>query len=314
MEKLSNDTFRNYILKSIIFNNEIIDVDVNEDVHYYLFAQKLNEYRESDDLAIYFLYVSIITVAFLDTYKLLNTKLNEGRLTSDEEVIYDHIAYITSIEELQIKIDENEGLLEHLINRCVEFIRMNDLRKITTIKKLSEGQKHNLRCDFKLFENDLEQYDYREKMPVEILTKYYAEEMDKTLTEHGIIDPGNRSSNLMTEIMGFIKMLAGYDYETFEELMQDIIVLDYKWNKYIIDKGYSLDTILMDEIQGRLDMYEENSIDTLIQEIFYDSYYFQSLIDSMILIKCDNMYVDENLLSEEMVEDYYMKHVIKSKK
>lgn len=314
MEKLSNDTFRNYILKSIIFNNEIIDADVNEDVHYYLFAQKLNEYRESDDLAIYFLYISIITVAFLDTYKLLNTKLNEGRLTSDEEVIYDHIAYITSIEELQIKIDENEGLLEHLINRCVEFIRMNDLRKITTIKKLSEGQKHNLRCDFKLFENDLEQYDYREKMPVEILTKYYAEEMDKTLTEHGIIDPGNRSSNLMTEIMGFIKMLAGYDYETFEELMQDIIVLDYKWNKYIIDKGYSLDTILMDEIQGRLDMYEENSIDTLIQEIFYDSYYFQSLIDSMILIKCDNMYVDENLLSEEMVEDYYMKHVIKSKK
>lgn len=314
MEKLSNDTFRNYILKSIIFNNEIIDADVNEDVHYYLFAQKLNEYRESDDLAIYFLYVSIITVAFLDTYKLLNTKLNEGRLTSDEEVIYDHIAYITSIEELQIKIDENEGLLEHLINRCVEFIRMNDLRKITTIKKLSEGQKHNLRYDFELFENDLEQYDYREKMPVEILTKYYAEEMDKTLTEHGIIDPGNRSSNLMTEIMGFIKMLAGYDYETFEELMQDIIVLDYKWNKYIIDKGYSLDTILMDEIQGRLDMYEENSIDTLIQEIFYDSYYFQSLIDSMILIKCDNMYVDENLLSEEMVEDYYMKHVIKSKK
>ncbi|MBO5096656.1 MAG: hypothetical protein J6B98_07255 [Bacilli bacterium] len=314
MGKLSNDTFRNYILKSIIFNNEIIDADVNEDVHYYLFAQKLNEYRESDDLAIYFLYISIITVAFLDTYKLLNTKLNEGRLTSDEEVIYDHIAYITSIEELQIKIDENEGLLEHLINRCVEFIRMNDLRKITTIKKLSEGQKHNLRCDFELFENDLEQYDYREKMPVEILTKYYAEEMDKTLTEHGIIDPGNRSSNLMTEIMGFIKMLAGYDYETFEELMQDIIVLDYKWNKYIIDKGYSLDTILMDEIQGRLDMYEENSIDTLIQEIFYDSYYFQSLIDSMILIKCDNMYVDENLLSEEMVEDYYMKHVIKSKK
>ena len=314
MEKLSNDTFRNYILKSIIFNNEIIDADVNEDVHYYLFAQKLNEYRESDDLAIYFLYISIITVAFLDTYKLLNTKLNEGRLTSDEEVIYDHIAYITSIEELQIKIDENEGLLEHLINQCVEFIRMNDLRKITTIKKLSEGQKHNLRCDFELFENDLEQYDYREKMPVEILTKYYAEEMDKTLTEHGIIDPGNRSSNLMTEIMGFIKMLAGYDYETFEELMQDIIVLDYKWNKYIIDKGYSLDTILMDEIQGRLDMYEENSIDTLIQEIFYDSYYFQSLIDSMILIKCNNMYVDENLLSEEMVEDYYMKHIIKSKK
>ena len=314
MGKLSNDTFRNYILKSIIFNNEIIDADVNEDVHYYLFAQKLNEYRESDDLAIYFLYISIITVAFLDTYKLLNTKLNEGRLTSDEEVIYDHIAYITSIEELQIKIDENEGLLEHLINQCVEFIRMNDLRKITTIKKLSEGQKHNLRCDFELFENDLEQYDYREKMPVEILTKYYAEEMDKTLTEHGIIDPGNRSSNLMTEIMGFIKMLAGYDYETFEELMQDIIVLDYKWNKYIIDKGYSLDTILMDEIQGRLDMYEENSIDTLIQEIFYDSYYFQSLIDSMILIKCNNMYVDENLLSEEMVEDYYMKHIIKSKK
>lgn len=312
--KLSNDIFRNYIMKSIIFNGDIQNVELEEDMHYFFFAEKLKKYLESDDNAEYIIYVSIITVAFLDTYKILNTKLVEGTLTPDEEIIYNNIVGITSVEELQTKIDGSASLLEFLIKQCVEFIRLNDLRKITTIKKLNEAQKHSLKNDFELFKNDLEQYEYRGSIPIDVITDYYKKEMDKMIKKQNAMDPGDRSTNLMYEIMGFIKMLAGNDCECFKELIKDIIILDYKWNKFIIDNDYLVGAILKDEIMDRIEKFEDNSIESLVEDVLYDSYYFNNLIDSIILIKCDNMYIDDRLLTEEMVEDYYLKHVKKGKK
>lgn len=130
----------------------------------------------------------------------------------------------------------------------------------------------------------------------------------------GINDIGQRASNVIQEIIGFIRMLCGNDKDEFESLMQKIIFLDYKWNKYIIEHKYTYNSIDMFNIQVRKDKFEDNPVDVLIEESLLDSEYFEELIDSLILIKCDNIYVDDELINQEMVDDYYKKSLNKKLK
>ena len=303
--KLSNDIFRNFMLKSIFNDNSINCTEIDENVFIYSYVQKLKTlYLEGNEI-IYAFYNGIISVAYLDAYKVLNAKLRDSNITFEELQTYNKLSTIFGIEDLQYKLDNDPWLLEEIFKYSLEFIRMNDLRKISTLKKLSEAQKHILKTEFELFKNDLNQYDFKEKIPLEVLTDYYEKEISLEENVVGINDPGQTSFNLMQEIIGFIRMLVGNDYECFKLLMNDIIILDYKWNKFIIDKNYKFDTFRMENIDYRKSLFEENSLDSLIEECLYDSSYFEELIDALILIKCDNMYVDEELINQDIVEKHY---------
>lgn len=307
---LSNDIFRATILKIIFFNAinnyELEEAEVDEKTHLYFAAEKLMEMHNSESFILRNIFNGILETSFLDAYKVLNLKNRESTLNFDEAQIYNKVCSIIDFEDLENAVMTIDDFLEVLLNYALEFYRYNILRKIKTVKALSSAQCAWLLYRFKLFDNDYKQYG--ETINLDILLSYYKKEM-KTY-EMTPIDNGAISANLSEEIIGFIKSLAGMDFDSFETLMEEIIKTDYKWSKYIVDKKNFNNIVDIGDFEEKIEMYENNSLKSLIsEEILVDDYYLNALVDGIILTKCDNLYLDEDIINEEMVDDYYTKNL-----
>lgn len=302
---LSNDVFRNFILK-MIFKDDVKNVEVDENFHIYLVSQKILEMYNSDVKFLQNIANGIFEVAYLDAYKVLNLKNRESNLTYEEIEIYNRISSILNFQELENAVLSIDAFLEDLLKYVLEFYRYNILRKIKTVKALTSAQCASLLYNFKLFDNDFMEYD----SPVNLSTliDYYKKEMK--IYEMTPIDTGAISANLSEEIIGFIKNLAGMDFDSFETLMEEIIKTDYKWSKYIVDKKNFNNVVDIGDFEEKVEMYENNSLDSLIlEEVLIDDYYLNTLIDGVILTKGDNLYLDKSIINEQMVDDYYTKNL-----
>lgn len=307
---LSNDIFRATILK-VIFSNAISNYDleeteVDEKTHLYFAAEKLMQMYNSESVILKNIFNGILETSFIDAYKVLNLKNRESTLSYDETQIYNKICSIIDFEDLENAVMTIDDFFEVLLNYALEFYRYNILRKMKTIKALSSAQCAWLLYRFKLFDNDYKEYG--ETINLDILLDYYKKEMKSY--EMIPIDTGAISANLSEEIIGFIKSLAGMDFDAFKTLMEEIIQTDYKWSKYIVDKKSFNNIIDIGDFEEKVEMYENNSLDSLIlEEVLIDDYYLSALIDGIILTKCDNLYLNENIINEQMVDDYYTKNL-----
>lgn len=302
---LSNDVIRNFILK-MIFNDGVKNIEVDENFHIYLVSQEILEMYNSDIKLLQNIANGIFEIAYLDTYKVLNLKNRESNLTYDEIEIYNKISSILNFQELENAVLSIDTFLEDLLKYVLEFYRYNILRKIKTVKALTSAQCASLLYNFKLFDNDF--MEYESLVNLNTLIDYYKKEMK--VYEMTPIDTGAISANLSKEIIGFIKSLAGMDFDTFETLMEEIIQTDYKWSKYLVDKKIFNNIIDIGDFEEKVEMYENNSLDSLILEkVLIGDYYLSALIDGIILTKCDNLYLDENIINEQMVDDYYTKNL-----
>lgn len=171
---LSNDVFRNFILK-MIFKDDVKNVEVDENFHIYLVSQKILEMYNSDVKFLQNIANGIFEVAYLDAYKVLNLKNRESNLTYEEIEIYNRISSILNFQELENAVLSIDAFLEDLLKYVLEFYRYNILRKIKTVKALTSAQCASLLYNFKLFDNDFMEYD----SPVNLSTliDYYKKEM-----------------------------------------------------------------------------------------------------------------------------------------
>lgn len=302
---LSNDVIRNFILK-MIFNDGVKNIEVDENFHIYLVSQEILEMYNSDIKLLQNIANGIFEIAYLDAYKVLNLKNRESNLTYEEIEIYNKISSILNFQELENAVLSIDTFLEDLLKYVLEFYRYNILRKIKTVKALTSAQCSSLLYNFKLFDNDF--MEYENLVNLNTLIDYYKKEMK--VYEMTPIDTGAISANLSEEIIGFIKSLAGMDFDAFETLMEEIIQTDYKWSKYLVDKKIFNNIIDIGDFEEKVEMYENNSLDSLIlEEVLIDDYYLSALIDGIILTKCDNLYLDKNIINEQMVDDYYTKNL-----
>lgn len=302
---LSNDVIRNFILK-MIFNDGVKNIEVDENFHIYLVSQEILEMYNSDIKLLQNIANGIFEIAYLDAYKVLNLKNRESNLTYEEIEIYNKISSILNFQELENAVLSIDTFLEDLLKYVLEFYRYNILRKIKTVKALTSAQCASLLYNFKLFDNDFIEYD--SLVNLNTLIDYYKKEMK--VYEMTPIDTGAISANLSKEIIGFIKSLAGMDFDTFETLMEEIIQTDYKWSKYLVDKKIFNNIIDIGDFEEKVEMYENNSLDSLIlKKVLIGDYYLNALIDGIILTKCDNLYLDENIINEQMVDEYYTKNL-----
>ena len=306
MEKfLSNDVIRNFILK-MIFNDGVKNIEVNENFHIYLVSQEILEMYNSDIKLLQNIANGIFEIAYLDDYKVLNLKNRESNLTYEEIEIYNKISSILNFQELENAVLSIDTFLEDLLKYVLEFYRYNILRKIKTVKALTSAQCASLLYNFKLFDNDFIEYD--SLVNLNTLIDYYKKEMK--IYEMTPIDTGAISANLSEKILGFIKSLAGMDFDSFETLMEEIIKTDYKWSKYIVDKKKFNNIINIRDFKLKIDNYENNSLDSLIlEEVLINDNYLDILVDGIILTKGDNLFLDKKIINEEMVDDYYTKNL-----
>ena len=255
---LSNDVIRNFILK-MIFNDGVKNIEVDENFHIYLVSQEILEMYNSDIKLLQNIANGIFEIAYLDAYKVLNLKNRESNLTYEEIEIYNKISSILNFQELENAVLSIDTFLEDLLKYVLEFYRYNILRKIKTVKALTSAQCASLLYNFKLFDNDFMEYD--SLVNLNTLIDYYKKEMK--IYEMTPIDTGAISANLSEEIIGFIKSLAGMDFDSFETLMEEIIKTDYKWSKYIIDKN--------------IPIINKLNPASMITDSFYSLYYYNTL-------------------------------------
>lgn len=280
---LSNDVIRNFILK-MIFNDGVKNIEVDENFHIYLVSQEILEMYNSDIKLLQNIANGIFEIAYLDAYKVLNLKNRESNLTYEEIEIYNKISSILNFQELENAVLSIDTFLEDLLKYVLEFYRYNILRKIKTVKALTSAQCSSLLYNFKLFDNDF--MEYESLVNLNTLIDYYKKEMK--VYEMTPIDTGAISANLSEEI----------------------IQTDYKWSKYLVDKKIFNNIIDIGDFEEKVEMYENNSLDSLIlEEVLIDDYYLSALIDGIILTKCDNLYLDKNIINEQMVDDYYTKNL-----
>lgn len=298
-EKISNTIFRKFVLKSIFnIENKDEDLELDEGSYLWFVSKKLERLKELNDVCLS-IYNAIVTTVFLDAYKILNAKVQESTISFDEKRFYDLIASILNFDSLENALFSYSTLLEELLKYALEFYRSSILRKITVMKKLTEGQKQCLKTGFSLFENDIEEYENH--FSLETLINYYQEEIKKyEEAEIGIKDFGTLTEDLLEEISGFIKMLAGYDPASFEELMEELLETDYKWSKYIIDHSFKIQGIDLEENEQRVKFFESFKIKDLIyDEILYNDDYLKSTLNFILEVKINK------IIKEEIIEEYY---------
>ena len=297
----SNDTFRIFIYENVL--NQGINNQSNKEVNLYdNCAKKIKMYYKSNSIPLYIASSSAIQVAFLDAYQILNRKVLLSEATKEEKNLFNVIKYFESDQTLIKRIFEEEELLSKLLPYSVEFYEMPLPGKIISMCSLTELQHNLLFYGFNLFSQDLHEYFY--DIDLNVIGNYYKNEIEKELESSEQIFIENVEDNIVLAIQGLIKFLAGNNLYLYEDLVTELITLDYKWNRYLKDKKLIIPGNEVSD--SRMLIFENNEIqDIICDEISCNEEYFEELIISFINIKCYNMGVDEKIINEEIIDEYF---------
>ena len=297
MELHSNNRIRDFVMSMILFDNTYQDAELDEGTRCHLCAEKIQmlssipSYKE--------LYETIIDVIFLDAYKALNLKERELSINYDERDLLDLINRIGTTDFLKDAIENDKFLLEELIEYFLDFYRMNPFRKIISYGAIDQTAKIELESDFKEFKNDIE--EYHQNLNLDLITTLSKEQMDSF---QNIEDASDAYAETLANLIGFFKNLYRDNIIAYERIIKEMIELDYNWIKYVMDKNYECAWLLEDEMEFRIQKYEEFKIDELVEDTVQDDEYLEEIIDSFLSIKCDNMGMDEEIINEKLVEEH----------
>ena len=303
MKTTSNNIYREYIINMMLSDNEYPDVELDDGMRCYLCARKIKNIDIIENDLFKGFYEALISVIFLDAIKTLNLKEKELSISYLEQETLDTIKSIVCLEDLKDAIKGDEFLLEELLGYFLEFYRMNDFRKITAFKALNPGYQELLKSEYILYEND--NIEYSKKLTLDMIAKCAKKQME---IEKGQDDNEDIAYDIvLTRLISFFSNLNRDDIFKFRKLVKEMIKLDYKWIKYIKDKNYICEWIIPEELEYRIELYEDNKSEHLVTEALYDDCYFEQIIDSFLSIKYDNMNIDKKILNQGMVDEYYKK-------
>ncbi len=263
-------------------------------------------YEINDNIIVKTIYDYVIEIGFLDTWKILNDKILSNNLSEEDLLLSEKINNIRSFEDLISEVENNQTLLSIFCKNIVDFYKMNPLKKIEITKKINLADYHFLKHEFSNFYIDYNEFNSNVDVNVNLLANFYSSYLniyDSMAEDDEEID-GEKSRILMNQIMGFLKNMYAFDKDSYELCMKEIIIQDYKWLTYFTKNKFYYDLIMQDECDYRTFLVESNNLDELVEETVWDEDYFNSLIDSMILTSCDNMYLDEDIISKEKVDEY----------
>ena len=300
----SNEIFRNFIMNNMIFDNTYEDAEIDDGTRCYLCAEKIKKLALIENEFFESFYDALISVIYLDAYKLLNLKEKELSLNYLEQSAFENVKDLMNLDDLRQAINDDKFLLEELLNFFLEYYRMNDFRKVIAYKSISEACLYTLESEYVMFENDIKEYD--ENITLDSIADISRKQMD--LIED-VANEDESYENVLIKLSGFFSNLNRDDTFLFIGLFKQIIELDYKWIKYIADKNFRCEWLLEEDMEYRMSLYEENDLDELVTEAICDQDYFEQLLDSFLSIKCDNMGMDEKIINQDLVDKHYKKYI-----
>ena len=301
MENITNNTIRNHIYEEVL---QCGTKTGGEEVNCYeLYTRKLSLMKESE--LFYPLYLAIIETAYLDAYVLLNNKIKLNMITEEEAELFNKLDMIGTMEELEDIIDADDTLLTKILPYSTEFCDINYLRKIMAMCSLSLLQQKSLYDDFELFDNDLTQY--YDEVNAQTIGDYCKETINDVVSTNNIDTISAAENRLIYELEGFINFLAGNDVEFYASLISEILKTDYKWNKYMLDNGFTIEEE-DEETHERIKAFERKDMNSLIaDECMLNCEYLREVLTSFLMIKCYNMNMNDKQINENIVNDYFSK-------
>lgn len=297
MELHSNNRIRDFVMSMILFDYTYQDAELDEGTRCHLCSEKIQMLSSIQSYKEF--YETIINVIFIDAYKALNLKERELSINYDERDLLDLINRIGSTNFLKDAIENDKFLLEELIEYFLDFYRMNPFRKIISYGAIDQTAKIELESDFKEFKNDIE--EYHKNLNLDLITTLSKEQMNSF---QNIEDASDAYAETLANLIGFFKNLYRDNIIAYEKIIKEMIELDYNWIKYVMDKNYECAWLLEDEMEYRIQKYEEYKIDELVEDTVQDDEYLEEIIDSFLSIKCDNMGMDEEIINEKLVEEH----------
>lgn len=279
---LIRQNFCNYIY-SYLENED----DIEEAIENYMAYIYTNIYNKNIDTSD----ILILITGFLDAYKIysFNQKSNVKTLINDE--VLGQLSEISSLEDIINNIIDNEDFLKDLLTSILNFNETNDLGKITLIKSLSDEENETLQSIFPSHQDDLDNYD------IDITAEFLVEEykkLKKFQNSELLID--YEEANILS-LVGFIKQNIHKNEDYGKNLFNTLFLTDYALSKYIHTKKIH-DDINID----RINLYENNSIDTLFGSVYSNEDYLKDLIYTLIDVhvkhSCDNTKVSPEILKK----------------
>ena len=319
---------RDFMLKSILLDNTLMDVsELDDETRVYVFSQRIKKMLDADNIYLNSIATTSIASAFLDAYKLLNYKMNTMQADDTVRKQFMLLDHIYTMDDLFALIDNDNELgdsyiLEDIYSYQLEFIRQNDLLKIIQYKMLSACQKDRMLDATMMYDkendpehcknessvciDDIKECDSNSISIEDAMINYYKKREEEIQAREQMEITEDESHQIVQELFGFLKLLATYDYATFSDFIEYAAFKDYKWNKYILEHKFTgdyFDPIEMAEAMEFYELFKGN--DELVEVYSNEPDYLYDLINSFIEIKCYNKYIDENVVNDEVVDDYY---------
>ncbi len=244
---------------------------------------KFYQLIEDIKLENYELYKNIISLSFLDSYRMLLDKKKYNNLTQTEEDCLVQFEQIEDIDDLLFTIDENPNILNLILLGTIKFKNLNLKGQANMFLQVSDEKTLKFN-KFYLFEKH---------------------EMFKDRTKNDIIsifvnNKNTKDEEKIYEILNILDIMYIGNTLGFSKLLLDMLKVFYKWKKVIQLTKPELTFGLEDEI---LEIVENNTIDNIV--------YLLSCSPNLIeIIVTDFLEYETNeILFKEKIEKLYEKMV-----
>ena len=231
-----NDNIRNVIGNNIICNNNYPNNTFIKKIEASMMLNSYNDIVLSN---------SILSIAFLDTYKSINYKIRHQSASKNEYYTFTVLNSFDTFDDIKEFYSKDKGLLIDGLLYTVDFLNENLLKKISEVRCLTENQNEYL-CDLApLHKEDLEKYN--PKIDIDYLCDYFDKRFKELSGDYDVYD----DSVIINEICGFLKEQS----------------IDY------YDEFYDITTVLTKNVFDNLDIYKQKTGDAdLISDELVDLY------------------------------------------
>lgn len=238
---------------------------------------------------IYLIKSSILTIGYLDAFKLYTYKQKEGLTNEGEEEFLGNLLDIEDTASLIAEASNNPNFLKRIIAASYEFSELDDLGKILIIKSLSDSENCMLEEISSYHTEDLKEYN--QPITLETIKDFYNTRRAKQMIINGI----DFDIAIIMSLYGFIRNLIKLDLENAQELLFEIAKIDYAAIKYL----YALDKKTYD-FKNTIKFYETNDVNIILYHLMGDQDFLRESLWNTIDVLVNREHSGKRLSIEEI--------------
>lgn len=239
MESINENIRKVIANNSICFNTNYPNIE---------FAKKIEARSMLNSKSDIVLLRSILSMVFLDSYKVLNYKLRHQSASKKDYYTFSIIDNFDSFDDIKGFYLSKQGILMDGLLNSYEFSSENLLKKISEVRCLTEGQNEYLSSLVPFHKDDIDKYN--PKVTLDYLYDYYDERINILSEGYELYD----DSGLIVEICGFLREQSIDYYDEFNNIVL-VLTKSVFENLDALKQKTGADNLISEDI---VDLYEND--------------------------------------------------------